>query len=69
MIRASNIMKKRFAHEYAGRPCTLNGKAARVTGRLNAFATVAQIPEGESAEFSWITVDRVMQYKDGTFRC
>jgi hypothetical protein len=39
---------------------TLNGKRAIVCGVSNDFATVAQIPQGESYAYSWHAVKRVI---------
>ena len=45
---------------------TLNGKPANVSGRLNDFATVAEIKGPLAVAFSWQAVKRIMQ-RDGVF--
>ena len=39
---------------------TLNGKPAKVFGRLMPFARVRQIPEGLDVEFAWGTVQHII---------
>jgi hypothetical protein len=46
---------------------TLDGKPAKVSGALQPFATVAQLPSGNAVEFAWSTVARIVA-KDGSFR-
>ena len=53
--------------KYAGAVCTLDGKPAKIAGRLLPFAKVAQIDSALEVEFSWSTVDRIMQ-AGGEFR-
>ena len=54
--------RQELANQWAGGACTLDGEPARVTGRLNRFATVKTIdPSGPIVEFSWEAVDRMMQ--------
>jgi len=59
--------QKRLADKWAGEECTLDGKPARVLGRLNDFATIAQIPDGKKAEWTWDKVERIM-YGGGSFK-
>jgi len=40
--------------------CSLDGKPAKVCGRLNRFATVAQIDGPLALEWAWETVKRIM---------
>lgn len=61
------ITPRQMANTWSGKECTLDGKPARITGRLNEFATVATIPDGPSVEFSWQTVDRIMTFSRGQF--
>ena len=50
-----------LANNWSGSPCTLDGRPAKITGRLNPFATVASLdPSYPAAEFSWEAVNRVM---------
>ncbi|MFA5158563.1 MAG: hypothetical protein WC451_05275 [Patescibacteria group bacterium] len=51
---------KQMAEKWTGEKCTLDGKPARVLGRLNNFATIAQIPDGLKADWCWDIVDRIM---------
>ena len=49
------------ANRHAGEMCTLNGRRAKVMGRLNEFATIGTLEEPFiSVEFSWSAVDRIM---------
>ena len=57
-----------LAERWAGSVCTLDGKEARVVGRLNEFATVRQVKGKAEADFSWFTVDRIMVFKKGAFK-
>ena len=45
----------------------LDGKPATIKGRLNKFATVAQIESALSCEFSWPAVKRILN-KGGNFK-
>jgi len=40
--------------------CYLNGKFAKVYGRLNTYATVAQIDGPLAVEWSWNAVNRIL---------
>jgi len=51
---------KQIAERWTGKRCTLDSKPARVLGRLNNFATIAQVPDGVKADWCWDTVDRIM---------
>lgn len=63
MSRDGDKRKARvIADEWTGKACRLDGKPAKVMGRLNEFATIAQIPEGHSCEFTWGQVDNVMVF-------
>lgn len=50
-----------IADKYTGKNCKLDGKPAKITGRLLKFAIVSQLPDGLSAEFSWDAVKRIME--------
>jgi hypothetical protein len=57
-----------LADRYAGMACLLNGKLAKVCGRLNPCASVCTLDGGESHEWSWETVAEVMTRLEGKFR-
>lgn len=59
--------KLSMANKYAGCVCTLDGKPAKISGRLLPFARVAQIASALEVEFSWVVVDRIMR-EGGEFR-
>jgi len=46
---------------------TLNGRPAKIVGRLNHFASVVQGPDGLRVEYSWNAVARIMT-KDRAFK-
>ena len=48
------------ADRYAGETCTLNGKGAKITGRLQRFARVSCLCTSRGASFSWSAVARIM---------
>lgn len=54
-------LKNVYQNRWAGAACFLDNEPAKVCGRLNDFATIAQLNSGLSADFSWATVDRIMQ--------
>src|SRR4051812_17111526 len=47
--------------ELMGHEVTLNNRRAVITGSLNDFATVSQLPDGLSTEFAWWTVKHVIE--------
>ena len=49
-----------------GIDCILDGERARIYGRLNKFATVAQVDGPLALEWSWETVKKIMD-NDGKF--
>jgi hypothetical protein len=55
------MTKQELADKWTGEPCTLDGKPARIQGRLNEFATVATLPDGPAYQWAWETVDRIMK--------
>ena len=63
----SNFYEDDLATKYAGMDCTLDGKPARVYGRKLIFAIIAQFDSSLEVEYSWPTVDRIMQ-AGGQFR-
>jgi hypothetical protein len=50
---------------YVDMMVTLDGKPAKVCGRLNDFATVRS--DSNSAEFSWYAVRTVIENRNGEF--
>ena len=46
---------------------TLNGVNAVIRGAKNDFATVTQLPNGQSADFAWWTVKHVIEHSNGAF--
>ena len=54
-------LKKVYQNRWAGAACFLDKEPAKVCGRLNDFATIAQLNKPLSVTFSWATVDRIMQ--------
>jgi len=64
-----NKATERLANKYAGKSCTLGGKAAIVTGRLCNFAAICMLEEPlTSVEYAWPTVDRIMMNNGGNFK-
>ncbi len=59
----SNIQA--IANKFSGEDCqlyTLTGiERAKVTGRLNPFATIASLDSGLSIQVNWFTVERKME--------
>lgn len=47
---------------------TINGNPARVSGFANRFATVTDAATGLSAEWSWETVEHVVNNRFGAFK-
>lgn len=45
---------------YVGAACTLDGRPATISGRRNAFATVAELDGPLALEWAWETVARIM---------
>jgi hypothetical protein len=65
----SNIPAKDALREaFASVNVTLNGEPAKICGFDNPFATVAQIPSGLSADWSWSAVGRIVDNHGGRFR-
>lgn len=55
------------AELWTGTHCYLDDKPAKITGRLNAYATVATMDGKQAVEFAWHTVNRIM-YGNMEFR-
>ena len=49
------------------RSVTVNGNPAQLSGAMNDFATVTDRTTGLSAEWSWETVKRVIDHREGRF--
>jgi hypothetical protein len=49
-----------FADQWTGLRCWLDGEPAMVCGRLNTFATVVTMDNAKAIQFSWHTVNRIM---------
>ena len=54
-------LKNVYQNRWARAACFLDNKPAKVCGRLNDFATIGQLNSALSVEYSWSTVDRIMQ--------
>jgi hypothetical protein len=63
------VVAQRFAmvHNAPTAP-TLNGKPAHVSGFANRFATVTDHTTGLSGEWSWETVEHVMNNRFAAFK-
>ena len=68
LIRSQVQSRQYLADRYAGMACLLNGRLAKVCGRLNSFATVVTLDGGERHDWSWETVENVMTRLEGKFR-
>jgi hypothetical protein len=56
----SDKKRKQIADKWAGELCQLDGKKAKVTGRLNRFATIGCLDSALQVEYAWEVVERVM---------
>lgn len=57
-----------IAERWAGEPCTLNGRPAKITGSAHDAGSVGTLdPTGPKAQWSWPAIDRIMQ-SDREFR-
>ena len=52
--------------DLVGMDCILDGERARIYGRLNKFATVAQVDGPLALEWSWETAKKIID-NDGKF--
>ena len=66
MQRLTRNQRSAISEEFTGAACTLDGKPAKITGRLNEFATVGALQGWMASEFSWEAVARIMA-KGGNF--
>jgi hypothetical protein len=57
---------KRYA--MVAQSVTLNGERAKVCGVKLDFPRVVQVKSGLSVEFSWPTVQHIIENRDGKFR-
>lgn len=63
------VVAQRFAMvENAPTAPTINGNPAKVSGYANRFATVTDSTTGLSAEWSWETVEHVVNSRFAAFR-
>lgn len=63
-----DAITRAIADRWAGEPCYLDGAPAKITGRLNAYGTVAPLDVGlGKVEHSWHTINRVMRERGGFF--
>lgn len=62
-----NKQQVSLADQWAGQSCTLNGKPAKITGRLLPHGIVSEINGPISHEWAWKTIDRIMR-KDKAFK-
>lgn len=66
-------IEREYADEWAGSDCTLDGKPARIIGRVNKFGTVVlwqgtHTPGNTRADFSWSTINHIMTSGDKAFK-
>lgn len=54
-------------NRWTGKSCKLNGQPAIIGGRLLAFATVRTLDGRMIGQWSWLTVERIMN-NGGEFR-
>jgi hypothetical protein len=55
-------------YELVAQSVTLNGERAKVCGVKLDFPRVVQVKSGLSVEFSWPTVQHVIENRDGKFQ-
>ncbi len=67
-------LKKKLADKWAGTECTIIDSRTglehrgRIVGRQNEFATVWALDDDRlDSEYTWATVDRVMNENEGRF--
>jgi len=53
-------MKQSQIDRLVGQDVTLDGKPARIYGRLLDFAIVAELGNGPSVEFAWSTAQHIL---------
>jgi hypothetical protein len=54
--------------KYAGMACLLNGRPAKIVGRLSPVASVVELGGATEAQWPWETVQNVMTRLGGRFR-
>ena len=54
-----------LANKWSGSSCTLDGVAARISGRLDVMATI--LTEHRAISWAWRDVDIIMRYSGGRF--
>jgi len=59
-VRAGNPHLVEYRRQLCERRCTLDGKAAAITGAARPFATVRYLDNGLGCEFAWPTVERIL---------
>ena len=70
--RATHPEDIAIAERYAGAPCHLDGRPARVTGRMLRFALIAVLEPLDggttyNVEYSWPAVEHIMEDRAGWF--
>ena len=60
--------RKHIADQYAGQECYLDGQKAKISGRLDQFATVATLDGSRQVVFAWPAVARIMETAGAEFR-
>ena len=61
-------MHSNISNKYAGQLCTLDDLPAKIIGRSLIFGKIAPLNGGVAVEFAWSTIDRIMQYFNGSFK-
>ena len=64
----SNAISTDEKYTLIGSEVTLNGKPAKVSGRLQRFAMVRCLDGSEGYEYAWPTVKNIVLNKQGNFR-
>lgn len=59
--------RQAIADKWTNQECFLDGKPAKIIGRVAGFATVYILGKATTVEFAWETVDRIMQ-RDKRFK-
>jgi len=54
--------------EYVAKHCTLNGNPAKISGVKSEFAAITELDTLISFQYSWYTVKRIMDNKQGKFK-
>ncbi len=57
-----DTITREIARQFTGKSCWLDGSPAKVTGRLEPFATISPLnPQLATVVYSWHTVNRIMR--------